>query len=150
MKTLFQQEAYNEIIQRVEKLTPSSQRQWGKMDVAQMLAHCHVGIDMATGVLKPPRSFISYLLGRMFKKKFFDNAKPFPKNTPTDKVLLIKDAKNFEQEKQKLLIALKKFHEGGASHATTHPHSFFGKLTPEEWGFGQYTHISHHLRQFGV
>jgi hypothetical protein len=36
---LLQQEAYNDIRARLDKLSPQSQAQWGKMDVAQMLAH---------------------------------------------------------------------------------------------------------------
>jgi hypothetical protein len=34
-------------LSRIDKLQPTSQRYWGKMDVAQMLAHCSAGIDMA-------------------------------------------------------------------------------------------------------
>ena len=39
MKNLFDTTTYNEVMQRLSSLTPQSQRQWGKMDVAQMLAH---------------------------------------------------------------------------------------------------------------
>src|SRR5271169_2960545 len=38
MKNLFQREAVEEVISRIDKLRPATQRQWGKMDVAQMLA----------------------------------------------------------------------------------------------------------------
>ena len=30
------------------------------------------------------------------------------------------------------------------------PHSFFGRLTPEEWAVLMYKHVDHHLRQFGA
>ena len=40
MKSLFDNATYNEVIQRFNNLSPGSQRQWGKMDVAQMLTHC--------------------------------------------------------------------------------------------------------------
>jgi hypothetical protein len=29
-------------------------------------------------------------------------------------------------------------------------HSFFGRLTPEEWATLMYKHLDHHLRQFGA
>ena len=38
VKNLFDATAKQEIIDRINKLTPQSERQWGKMDVAQMLA----------------------------------------------------------------------------------------------------------------
>jgi hypothetical protein len=39
MKSLFETAAVNEITDRVENLRPDSERRWGKMNVAQMLAH---------------------------------------------------------------------------------------------------------------
>src|ERR1700690_1468090 len=41
MKTLFEQEGAQEVIARIDSLQPTSTRQWGKMDVAQMMAHCY-------------------------------------------------------------------------------------------------------------
>lgn len=38
---------------------------------------------------------------------------------------------------------------GGPRACTTHPHPFFGPLTPNEWAVQQYKHLDHHLRQFG-
>jgi hypothetical protein len=34
------------VISRIDKLQPSSPKQWGKMDVAQMMAHCSATIAM--------------------------------------------------------------------------------------------------------
>jgi len=28
-------------------------------------------------------------------------------------------------------------------------HPLFGSMTPEDWGFLQYKHMNHHLKQFG-
>jgi Protein of unknown function (DUF1569) len=33
---------------------------------------------------------------------------------------------------------------------TTHPHSFFGRMTADEWAILMYKHLDHHLRQFGA
>ena len=52
MKTLFEREAVDEVCSRIDKLQPAVQRQWGKMDVAQMMAHCSAALDMATGAAK--------------------------------------------------------------------------------------------------
>jgi hypothetical protein len=40
MYNLFESTTATEIISRIEKLQPTSEAQWGKMNVAQMLAHC--------------------------------------------------------------------------------------------------------------
>ena len=40
VKNLFESAVYSEIIERINRLTPESSRQWGKMTVSQMLAHC--------------------------------------------------------------------------------------------------------------
>ena len=49
VKNLFDPAVKQDIIARINKLTPQSQRQWGKMDVAQMLAHCQMPLGVATG-----------------------------------------------------------------------------------------------------
>ena len=45
MNTLFTSSSLSQILSRIEKLTPNSQRQWGKMNVAQMLAHCNIYME---------------------------------------------------------------------------------------------------------
>ena len=40
MKSLFNTEILDEVVSRINLLNPQSQQQWGKMNVAQMLAHC--------------------------------------------------------------------------------------------------------------
>jgi len=53
-------------------------------------------------------------------------------------------------ERGKLLGLIDRFAEGGAARCTTHPHAFFGKLTPGQWAELMYKHLDHHLRQFGA
>ncbi|HUM05601.1 MAG TPA: DUF1569 domain-containing protein [Terriglobales bacterium] len=148
-KTLFQTDALNEIMSRVDKLQPTSVRQWGKMDVAQMMAHCSVALDMASGGLNLPRLLIGRVLGP-FVKPIFTNEKPFSKNSPTDKKLVISDARDFAREQEQLKSKLKRFHEDGEEGCTRHPHPFFGPLSPQDWSRGMYKHLDHHLRQFGA
>ena len=65
MKNLFEREAVEEIIFRIDKLQPASRRQWGKMDAAQMMAHCSAA--MPFGCLNLPRAFIGGPLGPFVK-----------------------------------------------------------------------------------
>jgi|ERR1035438_6336933 hypothetical protein len=149
MKSLFDQGAAKEILQRIDALQPSSQRQWGKMEVAQMLAHCTAALEVAAGEKFPPRMLIGKILGPVFKSKFYED-KPMTRNGPTDKSFIVTDTRGFEKEKAHLKGLIQKFADGGPGKCTTHPHSFFGKLSPEQWSMGMYKHLDHHLRQFGA
>jgi len=149
MNNLFNQSDTSQILERIEKLTPDSQRQWGKMNVAQMLAHSNISLETAMGlnVIKP--LFIGRIIGSFLKPRVLGE-KPFGKNSPTDKSYIFKPDVKFEEEKSKTIASIKKFFEGGPSKCTIHPHPFFGKFTPEQWAVFQWKHLDHHLRQFGV
>jgi hypothetical protein len=148
MRTLFDADVSNAMIDRIQKITPQSARQWGQMDVSQMLAHCGNCMDMAMGTIKPKRIFIGRILGPLFKSNY-TNEKPFAQNSPTSPENKVSESRLFDAEQSRLISLVKKFTEGGEKNATNHPHPFFGPLTPREWGIGMYKHLDHHLRQFG-
>jgi hypothetical protein len=149
VRSLFEKAAADEVLARIDKLQPTTQRQWGKMDVAQMLAHCSATMDMASGSLMLPRVFIGRILGPLVRP-ILTNDKPMSKNAPTDKKFRISDPRDFAREQERLKVCVRQFHDGGEAQCTQHPHPFFGRLTPEEWGKGMYKHLDHHLRQFGA
>jgi hypothetical protein len=149
MDNLFQPSAVDRLISRIEQLQPTSQRQWGKMDVAQMMAHCSAAIDMASGKLVTKRNLIGRVIGPRFRA-LMTNDKPFGRGAPTAKELKIVDPRAFAKEQERLKQCVREFHEGGDSKCTKNPHPFFGPLTPLEWSTGMYKHVDHHLKQFGV
>ncbi len=149
MRTLFEKEAVDEICGRIDKLQPAVQKQWGKMNVAQMMAHCSGALDMASGKTKLPRIFIGRILGPLVKP-VYTSEKPFSRDNPTAKELVISDERDFAREQDLLKRKIQEFHQGGEPKCTTHPHPFFGSLTPYEWSRGMYKHLDHHLRQFGA
>jgi hypothetical protein len=149
MDNLFQPNAVDILISRIDQLQPTSQRQWGKMDVAQMMAHCSAALDMASGKLVIKRGLIGWVIGPRFRN-LMTNDKPFGRGAPTAKELRVVDQCVFVQEKERLKQSVREFHQGGESKCTTNPHPFFGPLTPLEWSTGMYKHVDHHLKQFGV
>ena len=145
MKNLFESSTVVEVKDRMKTLRPESERVWGKMTAAQMLAHCSVSMEGAVGDRHPPRIFIGRLLGPIAKPDFLSE-KPMKHNSPIDKSFLIEDERDFVVERERLLGLIDRFAAGGPGGCTQHPHSFFGPLTPEEWARGMYKHLDHHLR----
>lgn len=146
VKNLFENAVKQEIINRINKLTPQSQRLWGKMDVAQMLAHCQMPLGVAVGRHKLKGSFFIRIIGPMFKNLLY-NDKPFKKNLGTDPSFKMTGTKDFEKEKQGLIAMIENFSEATMSDE---PHPIFGKMTKEQWSKGTWKHLDHHLQQFRV
>jgi hypothetical protein len=146
VKNLFDVSVKQDMISRINSLSPESKAQWGKMNVEQMLAHCQMPLGVATGKHILKRNFFFSLIGPLFKKQLF-NDQPFKRNLPTDKSFIIADPETFEKEKQKLIDMINSFSEATLSGE---PHPFFGKLSAEEWSRGTWKHLDHHLQQFGV
>jgi len=69
MKNIFDKDTHTEIINRINALTPESQRQWGKMNVSQMLAHCKEAFTVPLSDKKMPRMLLGLLLGWAYKKQ---------------------------------------------------------------------------------
>ena len=150
MKDLFQAATLEEVKERMARLRPESDRLWGKMTAAQMLAHCAATMEMAVGIALPPRRFLGRLFGPIAKKAILADGKPFRRNSQSDKSLIIQDDREFDVERQRLCGLMERFQAGGQQACTRHPHSFFGRLTPAEWASFMYVHLDHHLQQFGV
>ncbi|MDQ2775982.1 MAG: DUF1569 domain-containing protein [Acidobacteriota bacterium] len=151
MKNLFDAMAANEVKTRLGKLGPQTERQWGKMTAPQMLAHCSASMQWALGEVVPEKGSLPMrLMGRLVKPMVFRNEGPLRKNSPTAKSLLVTDERNLGKERERLSGLIDKFAAEGAAGCTKNPHSFFGKITAEEWAILMYKHIDHHLRQFGV
>jgi hypothetical protein len=55
MKNLYEAAKVKEVKERIAQLRPDSNRQWGKMNPAQALAHCSAGLEWAVGDKVPPR-----------------------------------------------------------------------------------------------
>ena len=102
MKNLYNEVDKNEILHRLENLKVDAERQWGKMNIVQMLAHLNASIETPLGKNFPKRMFIGRIIGKLMKKKFL-NDQPMAKNAPTDKMYVVTNISidDFDKEKQK-------------------------------------------------
>ena len=147
VKNLFDPAVKQEIIDRINKLTPQTKQLWGKMNVSQMLAHIQMPILIAFGTHNPKGSFLLRLIGPLFKSKLWDE-KPYKQSLPTDPTFIMTGSeKEFEKEKSAILELLNKF--SNETIVGEH-HPVFGKLTKENWSKATWKHLDHHLKQFGV
>ncbi|TWO31659.1 DUF1569 domain-containing protein [Seonamhaeicola sediminis] len=150
MKSLFETEAHKEILNRINKLKADSKPLWGKMNVSQMIKHCHGPIEVAMGTkqLNVNLGFMKKLIFKLFKSSLY-NDKPWKKGIPTAPEYVVRDDPEFKTEKGKLVELINEFHSlKNKTNWVTHP--LFGDFTAEQWGQAQYKHLDHHLRQFGV
>jgi Protein of unknown function (DUF1569). len=149
MKDLFNPNDNREIIERIGKLLPSAQAQWGKMHVAQMLAHTQMPLRYALGELKLKRKLLGMLFGRITLKKL-TSGKPWKHSMPTNPNFVVADEREFEKERKQLIALVQRFPQSGPSAITKEAHPFFGRMSPQEWSSLQWNHLNHHLTQFGV
>jgi hypothetical protein len=120
------------------------------MTVSQMLSHTSLALEMAVGDLKPKRMMIGRIIGPFITKLALGNDRPLKRESPTAPDLVVRNEPRFAEERERLTRLVDRFAAGGPSKVTTHPHTFFGRLTPAQWSELMYKHLDHHLRQFGV
>ena len=147
MKSLLEENGYQEIIDRLEKVNADSNRLWGKMSPAQMAWHCQYPLKLA--IKNEDKGVRGNPLIRWFFKKSLYNDKPWRKNLPTAPFLVAKEEKDFDKEMGTLKELVKEFY-AVRNRDNWNPHPMFGSFTPEQWGQLEYKHLDHHLRQFGV
>ena len=148
MKTIFNKQIRNELIDRVNLLNENSTRQWGKMNVYQMLKHCILCEEMYLGKTPYKRTFLGYLLGRIALNQLMKDDKPKKRNSPTkQEFIIMEETGDFLEDKTKWISLINEYKDYTNQNFV---HWFFGRMTTEQVGMSVYKHIDHHLRQFNV
>lgn len=136
------------IFDRIAKLTPDSNGQWGKMNVNQMLRHLSDALRMQWGEIevKDKGNFITHTL----LKRLTLVGMPPPKNAETfpeiNEVARGVNPDNFTKESETLISMIRR------SLKIDKPfyHPLFGNMSVPQLGKLNYNHMNHHLKQFGV
>jgi len=151
MQNVFDAKDAQEYINRINNLTPETQRKWGKMSVDQVLAHLNVAYDLTFTPEKFPKpSFIAKFLLSRFVKPKITNEIPYKQSLPTSPVFIIADERNFEEEKAKLIGNIQRVQQLGREAFEGKENINFGKMTAQCWNNMFAKHLNHHLDQFGV
>jgi hypothetical protein len=137
------------LLERLARIRENQKPLWGKMSAAQMFAHCQAPLEVALGDKVLKRGLVGILFGGIARRQLL-KPKPFGRNMPTAPEFLVRDWRDAERERVKLIELAQRLSSGGPAVLTTEPHPFFGALTAEEWSRLQWKHLDHHLRQFGA
>lgn len=143
----FDQQNYQQLLTRLDNITPEAPRQWGKMDVSQMLHHLNMAIGSGLGYYELPdksnlfsRSIIPFLV--------LDVIQRFPKGAKAPATLRSEHSYDFKTEKERLKEILVSAY-ATKSDADWSRHTYFGRMTRKAWGKLIMIHCDHHFRQFG-
>jgi hypothetical protein len=147
MKSVLNKPDRDELINRINSLNENSTRQWGQMNVYQMLRHGVLCDELFLGKRHHKRSFMGRLFGKAGLKNLLREDKPFPRSAPTSNAFKIKeDSGDIESEKKKWIELIESYENFPGDYI----HWFFGKMSKEQLGQFVYKHNDHHLRQFGA
>jgi hypothetical protein len=136
------------LLERLAVLDSAKPAEWGKMEAAQMLAHCKVALEIAVGERTLKRGLIGFLFGRMARRSVLKDG-PFARGMPTAPIFKVTGSREFDEERAHLIRLLQSYVERGPE-ALPPEHPFFGAMSPSDWGVLQWKHMDHHLRQFGA
>ncbi|MEO9894698.1 DUF1569 domain-containing protein [Aurantibacter sp.] len=149
-KNLFDENETQQTIERINNLTSETKGLWGKMSVAQMMAHCNVAYEIVYTDKHPKPNAFARLMVKLFVKNIVVGDKPYKKNSPTSPIFKMTTEKDFEVEKKRLVDHLIKTKELGPKYYNGRNNPAFGSLTDEQWNTLFSKHLEHHLTQFGV
>ncbi len=141
----------DELRKRIGSLTEDAVPKWGKMNAVRMLKHCRLVLEIPLGkisVTEPPRIVRIVGIVAKMEMKIFKNG--IPRNMPTFAELRAEECTDFTTEMVKLLHTLDEYCALADAGKLPHKHPLFGKMQPKDWGFLEYKHLDHHLKQFGL
>jgi hypothetical protein len=146
--SFFTEAKHDEFQNRVLRITPANPRQWGTMNVSQMLHHLNLACGSALAFYKLPdeSDLVSRTLFRWILVDWFPEQPVGLRPPKSFKIPHVAEF-DFDFEKQQLLKIV-----DAARHARSPndwgPHRMFGKMTLSEWGKLLQIHIDYHLKQF--
>ncbi len=146
MKTLFDPQRRQDILDRLARLGPNTERRWGTMSVEAMIHHVGRQLRVALGELEVPEARGPLKLPGL--RWLVIRVLPWPHGTKTAPQLVATSPEDFGREGERTRELIERFADGGPA-ADFSPHPLFGKLPAKLWGQLAYRHLDYHLKQFG-
>ncbi|MEM9327486.1 MAG: DUF1569 domain-containing protein [Bacteroidota bacterium] len=150
LPSIFNEQARQGLVDRINALKEDSAPIWGKMEVAQMLAHLNVMFELGLeNKHDRPNAFVRFILRALVKPKLV-NEKPYKKNSATAPEMVIDYYPDFQRQRKRTVDYLTATGSYGQEFFDKRAHPSFSRLSSREWSNLFYKHIDHHLQQFGV
>ncbi|WP_390455567.1 DUF1569 domain-containing protein, partial [Chryseobacterium sp. Alg-005] len=73
-----------------------------------------------------------------------------PRNMPTFQKLIVNFDCDFNSARRDLLQTLDNYWDAFENNNLPDHHILFGKMKERDWGFLEFKHLDHHLKQFNV
>jgi hypothetical protein len=152
LNNLLENTTHSKIIQRINSLNENSKRNWGKMNVDQMLCHCADQIRLALGekagteeapwvnehIVLP----VALLLPRIPRWKY-----KAPADMSQDEGGRGTKPISSENDRRLLIETIHRYYNSPENFKPK-PHPAYGRLNRKQWGRFMYLHLDYHLRQF--
>lgn len=148
LPNVFSRNVSNNLISRINTLTPDRSALWGKMDPAQMLAHCNISYEMVYEDYHHRPNVLMRMVLQILVKPMVVSEVPYKKGSRTAPAFLVTGKKDFEQEKSRIIAYLNRTQALGETAFDGTRSLSFGRLTNLEWNNLFYKHLDHHLQQF--
>ncbi len=148
-RNLLEKSASDELVNRVNNLTPAHLQRWGEMTATEMLLHCNIcnrqilteGRGESQTTVK---QYLLRILALYFAPHFKRGIRSEPRNITKGKT----DDTHFDELREEFIQIIQTFPQHKKPMTLTHP--AFGNISTHEWGIAAYKNMDHHLRQFGV
>lgn len=145
--SLWDAQARQRLLHRLERLEPDATALWGRMNAPQMLAHLADWMQMAKGELKCEARRLPLRYSPLRELAIF--WLPFPRGIRTAPELISREPLEWAVERAAVRQHVQSF-EKLDPNTLWREHPVFGKMTPKAWGVLGYRHADHHFNQFGV
>jgi len=153
MKSISNSRVLNSLVQRLERLTPESERRWGTMTPGEMLCHLGDAGDAVLGRRTPPGATPDNRLPLPIKWLMLYSPMPFPQGIETRPGVNPKKEgsrpTDFAADRARVIDGLRGI-ATAAPESVSKSHFRFGAMSLRGWQHWAYKHVDHHLRQFGL
>lgn len=116
-----------------------------------MLKHCDLVLQIPLNKVELSEiHFFLKCIGICTKKEMYVFNNGIPRNMPTFRKLIVTFDCDFDEARKGLLQTLNDYWSAFKNENLPKHHVLFGKMTEKDWGFLEFKHLDHHLKQFNV
>jgi hypothetical protein len=147
-RTIFDAGERDDLLERLDRLTPDATARWGKLTAHRML--CHLSDSLRVSLGEAPAAFKAGHLANPIARWLLAYVIPFPKGrAETAPEMLLTQPLDWDADLASAREYLRTAAQRGPNGKWAR-HPAFGDVSGELYGVFIRKHFDHHLRQFGV